>query len=185
MRRSPIVLAASVGNKIRGTLRVPVGGDAVGILSVIADHLEAWGGHRYAAGFSVSSDHWAEVETLLERLLSEVEVEEEVIKAVALSPAEITLSDWRAVSDLGPFGNDNPYPYFYRAKNGCDKIVPLGKDGKHCSVVVDDVKLLAFNAASILEDTSDVKGWIYHPRLDYWRDEERVQFLLDYTVVSK
>jgi len=186
MRRSPVVLAAPVGNKIRGTLRVPAGGDAVGILSAISSRLEAWGGHRYAAGFSVSLDLWPEVEVCLEKLLSEVEVEEEVIKAVALSPAEITLSDWRAVGDLGPFGNDNPCPYFYAAKNGEDKIAPLGKDGKHCSVVVDaakNVKLLAFNAASDLKDTSDVTGWVYHPRIDYWRNEERVQFVLDYAVV--
>jgi single-stranded-DNA-specific exonuclease len=185
MRRSPVVLAAPVGNNIRGTLRVPAGGDAVGILTVIAERLEAWGGHRYAAGFSVSSDRWTEVENCLEKLLSEVEVEEEVIKAVALSPAEITLPVWKAVGDLGPFGNDNPCPYFYRAKHDSDKIVPLGKDGKHCSVVVDNVKLLAFNSASDLEDTSAVTGWIYHPRIDYWRNEERVQFVLDYTVVSK
>jgi hypothetical protein len=29
-----------------------------------------------------------------------------------------------------------------------------------------------------------VKGWIYHPRIDYWRNEERVQFVLDYAVVE-
>ena len=185
MRRSPIALAAPVGGKIRGTLRVPAGANAVDILSVIAGRLDAWGGHRYAAGFSVSSERWPEVEERLEELLSEVKVEKEVIKAIALSPAEITLSDWRAVGDLGPFGNDNPCPHFYAAKNGSNKIAPLGKDGKHCSVVVDNVKILAFNAASSLEDTSDVTGWIYHPRIDYWRDEERVQFVLDCTVTAK
>jgi len=185
MRRSPVVLAAPVGNKIRGTLRVPAGGDAVGILSNIAERLEAWGGHRYAAGFSVSPDHWPEVENRLEKLLSEVEVEEEIIKAVSLSPSEITLSNWKAVGDLGPFGNNNPCPYFYAAKNGSDKILPLGKDGKHCSVMVDNTKLLAFNSTSDLEDTSGVTGWVYHPRIDYWHNEERVQFVLDYIVVSK
>ena len=187
-RRSPVVLAAPIKDKIRGTVRVPAGGDAVGILSTISDQLEAWGGHRYAAGFSVSPDHWPDVEDRLEKLLSEIEVEEELIKAVALPPAEITLSDWKAAGDLGPFGNDNPRPYFYAAKNGSDKIVPLGKDGKHCSVLIDAVKnlkILAFNAAPDLKDTSDIVGWIYHPRIDHWRNEERVQFVLDYTVLAK
>ena len=184
MRRSPIILAAPVGNKIRGTLRVPAGANAVDILSVISDRLEAWGGHRYAAGFSVSSDLWPEVKNCLEKLLSEVEVEEEVIKAVALPPAEITLPIWKAISDLGPFGHDNPCPYFYAAKNISDKIAPLGKDGKHCSVIVDSVKLLAFNSASNLEDISGVTGWIYHPRIDHWRNEERIQFVLDYAVTA-
>jgi single-stranded-DNA-specific exonuclease len=182
MRRSPVVLAAPVKGNIRGTLRVPAGGNAVGILSSIAKNLEAWGGHRYAAGFSVSPDRWAEVEESLEALLANIEVEEEVIKAITLSPAQISLGDWRAVADLGPFGNDNPCPYFYKARHEADRILPLGKDGKHCSVVVDDMRLLAFNAAPDLQDVSGVTGWVYHPRIDYWRNEERVQFVLDYVV---
>jgi single-stranded-DNA-specific exonuclease len=185
LRRSPVVLAAPVGGKIRGTLRVPTGADAVGILNSISDRLEAWGGHRYAAGFSVLSDQWGKVEECLEDLLSKIEVEEEIVKAVALSPSQISLEDWKGVSDLGPFGNDNPCPYFYKAKDASDKIIPLGKDGKHSAIVVDDEKLLAFNAAGDLEDTSNVTGWVYHPRVDYWRNEERVQFVLDYTVVER
>jgi len=187
MRGIPIVLAAPVKNKIRGTLRVPTGGDAVGVLRAISDLLEAWGGHRYAAGFSVSPEQWPEVESRLEELLSAIEVKEEVVSAVALSPAEISLSAWKEVRDLGPFGNGNPSPYFYTEKNDTDKIIPLGKDGMHCSVVVDaakNVKLLAFNAAPDLKDMSSVKGWVYHPRIDHWRHEERVQFVLDYTVVT-
>ena len=185
LRRSPVALAAPVGGKIRGTLRVPAGANAVGILSSISERLEAWGGHRYAAGFSVLSDRWEEVENSLEALLSEIEVEEEIVKAVALSPTQIGLEDWKAVCDLGPFGNDNPCPYFYKSKDSSDKVVPLGKDGKHSAVVVDEARLLAFNAASDLQDTSEVTGWVFHPRLDYWRNEERVQFVLDYAVVER
>jgi single-stranded-DNA-specific exonuclease len=182
MRHSPVVLAAPVKGKIRGTLRVPTGANAVGILSAISENLEAWGGHRYAAGFSVSPDRWAEVEESLEALLSNIQVEKEVVKAIALSPARISLRDWRAVGDLGPFGNDNPCPSFYKARHETDRIFPLGKDDKHCSIVVDDMRLLAFNAASGLKDASSVTGWVYHPRIDYWRNEERVQFVLDYVV---
>jgi single-stranded-DNA-specific exonuclease len=163
-------------------LRVPVGANAVGILSTLSEHLEAWGGHRYAAGFSVTSDRWAQVKESLEGLLSEVRIEEEIIKAIALSPARISLKDWKAVGAFGPFGNDNPCPFFYKAKQDEHKVAPLGKDGKHSAVIVDDVQLLAFNAAPNLKDTSGVTGWLYHPRVDYWRNEERVQFVLDYVV---
>jgi single-stranded-DNA-specific exonuclease len=184
LRRSPVALAAPVGGKVRGTLRVPAGANAVGILSSISERLEAWGGHRYAAGFSVLSDRWQEVESRLEELLSNVQIEDEIVKAIALPPVQIRLPDWRAVSELGPFGNDNPCPHFYKAKDDSDEVVPLGKDGKHCSVVVDKERLLAFNAAAELKDISGIKGWIYHPRIDYWRNEERIQFVLDYAVVE-
>ncbi|MCR4819433.1 MAG: DHH family phosphoesterase [Fretibacterium sp.] len=182
-RRSPVVLAAPVAGKIRGTLRVPVGGNAVGILSTISDLLDAWGGHRYAAGFSVLSENWETVAQSLEKLLAEVDVEEEVVSAINLSPAQISLDDWRTVTELGPFGNDNPCPRFYYASSPGDRVEPLGKNGKHSAVRVDNVKLLAFNAASDLQDTAGVKGWVYHPRLDYWKNEEQVQFILDAIVI--
>lgn len=183
-RRTPVVLAAPVGDKIRGTLRVPVGGNAVGILSEISELLDAWGGHRYAAGFSVLTQNWNEVEGELEKLLSEVGIQEEPVSAINISPASISLNDWRAVKELGPFGNDNPCPRFYRASSPSDRIEPLGKDGKHSAVRVDNVCLLAFNAAADLREASGVTGWVYHPRIDYWRNEEQVQFILDYAVVS-
>lgn len=185
MRRSPVALAAPVGGKIRGTLRVPAGANAVNILSALSERLDAWGGHRYAAGFSVLSDRWQEVESSLEELLSGVEVEEEILRAISLSPSQISLNDWKTVGDLGPFGNDNPCPFFYRAKQSGDRVVPLGKDGKHSAIVVDDVRLLAFNAAVDLQDTSGITGWVYHPRIDHWRNEERVQFVLDYAVTGQ
>jgi single-stranded-DNA-specific exonuclease len=188
MRRSPVALAAPVGGKIRGTLRVPAGANAVHILSVLSERLEAWGGHRHAAGFSVLSDRWTEVAGSLEELLSDVCVEEELLKAVVMSPVQISLSDWKNVGELAPFGNDNPCPRFYRARGGEDRIVPLGRDGKHSAVVVDDdVRLLAFNAAPDLQEpaiSGNVSGWLYHPRIDHWRNEERVQFVLDYAVLG-
>ena len=48
----------------------------------------------------------------------------------------------------------------------------------------DNVRLLAFNAAVDLQEASGVTGWIYHPRIDCWRNEEQVQFVLDYAVVD-
>ena len=157
--------------------------NAVGILSEISDLLDAWGGHRYAAGFSVLAQNWDEVEERLEELLADLGVEEEVVSAINLSPARISLDDWRTVTELGSFGNDNPCPLFYCASSVEDRVEPLGRDGKHSTVRVDNVKLLAFNAAPDLQDTSGIKGWVYHPRLDYWRNEEQIQFILDYAVV--
>ena len=184
----PIVLAAPVGVKVvRGTLRVPEGGDAVGILREVADKLDAWGGHKYAAGFSVLNENWEEVNHELERMLSELVIKAETITPVInISPADISINDWKAVSNLGPFGNDNPSPKFY-TDSGSGGINPLGKDGKHSCILVNDKRLLAFNtspreAAELIG--KGVKGWIYHPRLDYWKNTEQLQFILDCAVTE-
>ena len=183
----PIVLAAPVGNKvIRGTLRVPEGGDAVGVLREISEKLDAWGGHKYAAGFSVLIENWLEVSRELNRILANIEIKpENLIPVINISPSAITISDWRAVCELGPFGNNNPSPKFYISQNldNAD-INPMGKDGKHSYIRINNTRLLAFNtpASEFVEVMRSIKGWIYHPRLDYWRGEEQLQFILDCAV---
>ena len=185
----PIVLAAPTEKKlIRGTLRVPEGGDAVGILRVISHKLDAWGGHKYAAGFSVLPENWQEVRDDLERMLTDIEiVPEGVTPVINVLPSDITISDWRAVSDLGPFGNNNPSPKFFTFNDPMRlEINMLGKDGKHSYIRVNNSKLLAFNTPpyDVAELSPKVKGWIYHPRLDYWRNEEQLQFILDCAVTE-
>ena len=184
----PVVLASPVScNVIRGTLRVPEGGDAVGILRQIADKLDAWGGHKYAAGFSVLTENWPEARNMLERLLTNIEiVKEEAMPVINISPDNISIADWKTVSALGPFGNNNPSPRFYTPADGSD-IKELGKDGKHTCILLHNKRLLAFNTPprEIVEIMyKGVMGWIYHPRLDYWRNEEQLQFILDCAVTE-
>ena len=184
----PIVLAAPTGSKVvRGTLRVPEGGDAVGVLREIAPKLDAWGGHKYAAGFSVLIENWREVSKDLEDMLTNIEIKpEELTPVINISPADISIADWRAVSELGPFGNSNPSPKFYTEAGEPQDIFPLGKENKHSYVLVNNKRLLAFNTAprDVAEVMMHVKGWIYHPRLDYWRNEEQLQFILDCAVME-
>ena len=187
----PIVLAAPVGSTvIRGTLRVPEGGDAVGILRQIAEKLDAWGGHKYAAGFSVLTQNWREVRADLERMLTNIEiVPESQTPVIDIKPSDITIQDWRAVSALGPFGNNNPSPKFFISTDRIQsEINPMGKDGRHSYIRVNNnARLLAFNtpARDVLDIMSRVKGWVYHPRLEYWRNEEQLQFILDCAVFAE
>lgn len=183
IKRTPVALAAPIRGQIRGTLRVPEGVNAVEILNSISSDLAAWGGHNYAAGFSVECDKWDDVQNKLESILSSAKIKEGTIQAIRLHPAKISISEWRAVSCLGPFGNSNPYPYFYFPSTGKERSLPLGRGKQHSQIEIDEIRLLAFNGSNVLEtEANEAAGWIYHPRLDYWRGEERMQFLLDYVV---
>ena len=183
----PIALAAPVGCKvIRGTLRVPEGGDAVGVLKEISDKLDAWGGHKYAAGFSVLIENWREVYEDLERMLTDIEIKpENLMNVINISPSEISISDWRAVTELGPFGNNNPSPKFYINRNlNVNEINSMGKDGRHSYIKINNSRLLAFNtsASEMYDAMNKIQGFVYHPRLDFWRNEEQLQFILDCAV---
>ncbi len=187
--RVPIVLAAPVGKKaVRGTLRVPEGGNAVGILGSIAEKLDAWGGHKYAAGFSVLYENWLEVSRELENLLNEIKITPgELTPVINIIPSKISISDWKSISDLGPFGNNNPSPKFYTENTiSVSEINPLGKDNKHSFIRMNNSRLLAFGipVPDVVREIGKVKGWVYHPRLDYWHNEEQLQFILDYAVTE-
>ncbi len=84
-KSSPVVLAAPVRGGIRGTLRVPEGGDAMKVLDPISSMLDAWGGHQYAAGFSVARANWPDVSRYLEEALSSMELEEPPVTALEIT----------------------------------------------------------------------------------------------------
>lgn len=184
VRSSPVALAAPVGRGIRGTLRVPEGGDAIKILDSISSFLDAWGGHQYAAGFSVARKNWEDVSMRLEKALSSMELEEPVITALDMAPSEISIDSWKEVCNLGPFGNGNPAPLFFTPRSGAEKILPLGKDGRHLQIETEGVRLLAFDGAAALDAMGRSDGWVYRPRLDYWLGRERLQYVMDYVVIN-
>lgn len=178
-RNAPVALVASVGDIMRGTLRMPAGGDAVGILKTLAAKLNTWGGHRLAAGFSVKSDNWHEVRDEMEKMLSKVKVSSDKEDLLYWSPSELDLKAWHEAEKLGPFGMDNPSPRLYSPYSGNVKILPLGKNGKHVKIDLGESTLLGFGAAEIVKDRESLMGWVYRPRLDTWRNVTSLQLVLE------
>lgn len=180
-RNAPVALAASVGDSImRGTLRMPAGGDAVGVLKQLAPLLNTWGGHRLAAGFSVKMENWREVREKMEEILSRVKVVGEKEELLYWNPANLDMKTWAEASALGPFGMDNPSPTLYAPYNGKMTLAPLGKGGKHVKVSLGPVSLLAFGAADMFSGGCGwLDGWVYKPRLDTWRNVTSLQFVLE------
>lgn len=183
-RNAPVALVASVGEIMRGTMRMPAGGDAVGILKTLASKLNTWGGHRLAAGFSVKIDKWQEVRDELEKILSNVKVSSDKEDLLYWSPSELDLKAWHEAEKLGPFGMDNPCPKLYSPYNGNVKISPLGKNGKHVKIDLGESTLLGFGASEIIKDRESLMGWVYRPRVDTWRNITSLQLVLEKMVTT-
>ena len=124
----------------------------------------------------------------LDRVLTDIKiVTGKQTPVINISPSEISILDWRMVCELGPFGNSNPAPKLFTVFDpAIAEISPLGKDNKHSYIKINNEKLLAFNIIpkEILEMSEKIKGFIYHPRLDYWHHEEQLQFILDCAVID-
>ncbi len=185
-REKPVVLAGPVGDRMRGTLRLPGGGNAVEILDSISDSLEAWGGHRFAAGFSVQSGLWSEVRKDLDDLLAAVPVSQQRETALVYDPSGFDLATWREFRRLGPFGVGNPKPFFYCDADGSETLHPLGRQGRHLVLERKGVRILAFDGAKTLPDLmNSARGLIYSPRIDSWQGRIRLQFLLERVVTDQ
>ena len=182
-RNAPVALVASVGEVMRGTLRMPNGGDAVGVLKMLAPLLNTWGGHRLAAGFSVKQEHWFELRNEMERVLSKVLVKGEKEDLLYWTPGNLSIDIWRQGEELGPFGMENPSPKLYSPNDGEIRISPMGKNGKHVKIDLGSSTLLGFGAAEMVEDMDSLVGWVYKPRIDTWRSMTSLQLVLDKMVV--
>jgi single-stranded-DNA-specific exonuclease len=184
-RDIPVVLAAPAQqNMIRGTLRVPPGVDAEAILSSISGDLASWGGHRMAAGFSVSVEKWRAVSEKLEDMLSKAERVAEKEDILRWSPGKLSLDSWREAETLGPFGVDNPYPRLYCSHSGEICAEPLGRKGNHVKIFVDGGELLGFSAEHLLKEDCMPSGWVYRPRVNFWKNFESLQLVLEKVVVK-
>ena len=182
-RNSPIALVASVGDIMRGTLRMPADGDAVGVLKQISPLLNTWGGHRLAAGFSVKAENWEKVRDTLEEMLSLVKPASCKEDLLCWEPEEMDIDTWSEACALGPFGMGNPFPLFYSGFSGSMNVVPLGKTGKHVRIDTGAASLLAFGAADMFGGTEDIEGWVYKPRIDTWHNVTSLQFVLEKMVI--
>ncbi|MDO5115936.1 MAG: DHH family phosphoesterase [Synergistaceae bacterium] len=182
-RNAPVALVAPVGGIMRGTLRMPAGGDAVGVLKQLAPLLNTWGGHRLAAGFSVKLENWETLRGKMEEMLSGVVVKGEKEDLLYWNPVNLDMEIWSGAAALGPFGMENPAPMLYAPYNGRMNLSPLGKTGKHVKVDIGSASLLAFGAADMFEERSGLEGWVYKPRLDTWRNVTSLQFVLEKMVM--
>lgn len=180
-------LAAPSCGGIRGTLRVPDGANAVTLLSKLDNLLTAWGGHQYAAGFAVDQLRWPQVSAELELMLSSLEVKAVRQEVIDLDPECIGTADWQQVLKLGPFGNENPSPFFYTSNEESANYRPLGSTGLHLRINAGKADLLAFNGAKKINElsrNSSIAGWVYRPRFNFWRGQTNLQFIVDKIVIN-
>ena len=183
-RNAPVALVAAAGDIMRGTLRMPAGGDAVGVLKALSPMLKTWGGHRLAAGFSVASDKWPRLRDEMEMMLSAVLVRDGKEEMLHWDPSDLDLKTWQECESLGPFGMDNPYPMFYSSYEGDLKISPIGKNGRHVRIDIGGSSLLGFGAADLINDIDNLTGWVYKPRIDTWRNVTSLQLVLEKMVTK-
>ena len=177
----PVALLAGEGNgRFRASVRAPKGFAVDRALQACSQHLERFGGHPAAGGFTVHAeclaalheDLNAETASWLDQQGAGVAIEPEVL----LELERIDLEFWQQLQRLEPFGSGHPAPLFW--SRDCRVLEQTCLRGGHLQLLLGqgETKIRAmgwrWQGGADLPNTVDVA---YRLVFDRWQDRSRLQ----------
>ena len=151
-----------------------------------ADILEKFGGHAYAAGFSIKEEYIEELDRRLNEFAKDCDFEEKVPQLLIdsrISVSDITAPIIRKTEVLAPYGAGNKVPVF--ALMGAKVVdVKTLSDGKHCRFLVESekrlVEAIAFGSGSLSQeccvgDVVDIAGEL---NINLYNGQTRLQIII-------
>ena len=163
----PTIVFTKSGDKLAASARSVKDFDVYNALEACSEHLEQFGGHRYAAGMTLKEENYLAFKAAFEKEVQATIPPELLIPEVAVD-AEINFSDInprfiRLLSQFEPFGPENMTPTFV-TKNIKDTgyAKPLGKEDEHLKLFVkqnnsEGFGAIAFNLGTKLEMVTNQK----------------------------
>ncbi len=183
----PAVIIALQGDRGRGSCRSTRAFHIFDALRRCSSLLEAYGGHRVAAGLTVSQENIDELRVQLDRIAGETLTDEDFVPVFDID-AEVRLRDCglefgEQLEAFKPYGQSNPRPAFVvrKVKLVEDPVVLKEKHLKFCVMQDGEYRhIIAFNWACRVQELvmwaqMDV---LIHPYLDYYRGTARLELQL-------
>jgi len=146
----PTLVFTKSGNKLAASARSVKGFDVYNALDTCSEHIEQFGGHKYAAGLTLLEENYDKFKQKFEQTVKDTIPEElrtpEIKIDLEIEFSEITPKFYRILKQFGPFGPQNMSPVFM-AKNlkdtGYSKKV--GTDEAHLKLSLIDENGVKFN----------------------------------------
>jgi len=184
----PAYVVGRQGDKFVGSGRGVDGFDVNECVRAAAEHLDKFGGHPQACGFSVTGE-----ERFARAVLAMNAFAEERLGGRELVPwlrldAELDVSfvDWAFYDQLcrfAPFGEANPRPAFVARRLIVSGISTVGADGKHLRLSVTDARgkmvgMIGFGFGAWARDTrlGDLLDVAYEVGVNEWNGSRELQF---------
>ncbi len=148
-------------------------------LNDCSEHLERFGGHRYAAGVSLNADRFDEFAASFEESASRILGASELVPVLEidaeLRPAEISKELISELKCLEPFGAGNPEPTLLM--RGL-KVVERRMVGDGHLKLRLSAEGCTFNAIAFRQSNVETDGLIdiaFFPEINIWNNSETVQ----------
>ncbi|MDH5721137.1 MAG: DHHA1 domain-containing protein [Spirochaetia bacterium] len=157
--QKPVVVIVDDFDSLRGSIRAYQKENVLSLLTHIQDIFIQWGGHKYAAGFSLEKK---DLETFNERIykaaleinFSKIEEESDILNfkpTININEGELNHNLWDSFLSFAPYGPLNPHPIISVDLTPPTKIIKMGEDGKHARFTFND---------TIQKNTEGV--WFFH-----------------------
>lgn len=151
-----------------------------------SDILEKFGGHAYAAGFSIKEEYIPELDRRLNEFAKECNLEEKLPQL--LIDSRITVNDINAATIrktevLAPYGAGNKVPVFALMGGRIVDVKTLS-DGKHCRLLVESdkrlVEAIAFGAGTLAQEcyVGDVVDLAGELNINLYNGQTRLQIIV-------
>ncbi|MCB0736953.1 MAG: single-stranded-DNA-specific exonuclease RecJ [Bacteroidetes bacterium] len=157
-----IVLTKTSDTYATGSARSVEGFNLYEALVKCDSFLEQYGGHKAAAGMTIALDKIGEFKNAFEKAVTDLITPEQQIPKlyydVELIPADISMSLYKTIHRLGPFGPDNHRPRFMLRNVHLRNAQALGSDLSHLRFTVfngkQQIKGIAFGKGQFIEMAS-------------------------------
>jgi single-stranded-DNA-specific exonuclease len=147
----PTIVFTKSGDKLAASARSVKNFDVYNALEACAEHLEQFGGHRYAAGMTLKEDNYEKFKAAFENQVKKTIHPDLLIPEISVD-LEMNFSDldekfMRILKQFEPFGPENMTPVFL-SKNVIDSgyAKTLGNDAEHLKAFVKQNNSPNFNA---------------------------------------
>ena len=187
----PTLVFTKSGDKLAASARSVKGFDVYNALEACAEHIEQFGGHKYAAGLTLKESNYEAFKNKFEEVVSKT-IDKHLLTPEITIDQELNLLDitpkfYRILKQFAPFGPGNMSPVFL-TKNltdtGYAKAVGETKDHLKCSVEQlpnkQSIGSIGFNLGAKLELLKDKKPFdaVYSIDENEWNGNITLQLKL-------
>ncbi|QDO93262.1 single-stranded-DNA-specific exonuclease RecJ [Formosa sediminum] len=186
----PTLVFTKSGDKLAASARSVSGFDVYNALEACSEHIEQFGGHKYAAGLTLLPEHYDAFKQAFEDVVSQT-IDPKLLSPEIKIDAKINLEDitpkfYRILKQFAPFGPGNMTPVFMTeavVDTGYGKCV--GKDEDHLRITVKQgqvqpIVCIGFGLGAKIDAVSTTKPFdvVYTIDENHWNGITSLQLKL-------
>ena len=157
------------------------------VLSANADLFDNFGGHSMAGGFGFSEHSFEEVKSAICKTIKEMTQGQNLKPFInidlTLTPDDITVDLVESLSQLEPFGAENPSPIFALNNLKVKEKMLMGENKNHlrlkCEAGNSELTCVRWKQGDIPLVKDDTLDIAFHPQINEYKGNTSVQLIID------